>query len=298
MPSRKEGFDLMKTVSVIGGDLRAVTLAKLLVKDGYDVTIFGFEREIDTGTLKAAPALIKALDSEVIILPIPASSDAKTVNAPFAQTPILLDDFFSLIGPSKLVLAGHISKPVAARFDAEGIVCIDYYNREELMVKNAVPTAEGAIEIALQEMPVTLSGPSALVVGYGRIGKILSAILAAMGVKVTVSARRLGDLAWIEASGYKAVHTSMISANMNEYDIIFNTVPSIVLGEEALSCMNPEALVIDLASVPGGVDIEAAKGLNRRVIWALSLPGKTAPISAGKIIKDTICNILNELEVS
>ena len=49
--------------------------------------------------------------------------------------------------------------------------------------------------------------------------------------------------------------------------------------------------------VSGGVDFEAAKEAGVKVIWALSLPGKTAPITAGKIIKDTILNILNELEV-
>lgn len=294
---RKDGFVLIKTVSVIGGDLRAMVLAELLAQDGYDVTVYGFDKDIDIGGMPAAESLSAALESEVIVLPIPASSDGTSVNAPFAENPILLEDFFALIGASKLVLAGHISPTLAAKFDREGIACIDYYNREELMVKNAVPTAEGAIEIALSEMPVTLAGSSALVVGYGRIGKILTRMLLALGADVTVSARRWGDLAWIEAVGANAVHTAKIAANMNKYDVIFNTVPSVVLGEDALAAMNKDALVIDLASVPGGVDLEAAKSLNRRVIWALSLPGKTAPISAGRIIKDTVKNILDELEV-
>ncbi|MBQ7793146.1 MAG: dipicolinate synthase subunit DpsA [Clostridia bacterium] len=288
---------MKKTISVIGGDLRALTLAGLLAEDGYSVRIFGFDKDIDTAGLTKAKNMHDALMAEVIILPIPASSDNVTINAPYAKEQLLLDDFLAMIGATKLVLAGHIPPAVAVRFDREGIAYIDYYNREELMVKNAVPTAEGAIGIALSEMPVTLSGAEALVIGYGRIGKILTKLLTALGAKVTVSARRWGDLAWIEGSGARAVNTAKIADGIELYDVIFNTVPSLVLGENELAAMNKNTLIIDLASVPGGVDLETAKSLKRRVIWALSLPGKTAPISAGRIIKDTVKNILSELEV-
>ncbi len=288
---------MLKTVSVIGGDLRALTLARLLSEDGYKVSVFGFEKDIDTAGLNISKDMYEALGSEVIILPIPASRDDISINAPYAKNPILIEDFLAMIGPAKLVLAGHISPVLAARFDREGIALIDYYNREELMVKNAIPTAEGALEIALAEMPITLFGSKALVIGYGRIGKILTKMLIALGSDVTVSARRWGDMAWIECAGAKTAHTAKIAADIGKYDVIFNTVPSLVLGEEELSNMSDNALIIDLASVPGGVDLETAKSLNRRVIWALSLPGKTAPISAGRIIKDTVKNILCELEV-
>ncbi len=288
---------MKKTVSVIGGDLRTLTLARLLAEDGYSVRIFGFDKDIDTKGHTKAKSLREAVSGEIIILPIPASSDGVTINAPYAEKPLLLEDFFAMIGSTRLVLAGHISPSISAWFDREGIAYIDYYNREELMVKNAIPTAEGAIAIALSEMPVTLFGSKALVVGYGRIGKILARLLVSMGAKVTVSARRWGDLAWIEGAGAKAVNTAKIKDGIGEYDVIFNTVPNLVLGEAELLDMNEDALIIDLASTPGGVDLKTAKDLKRRVIWALSLPGKTAPISAGYIIKDTVKNILSELEV-
>lgn len=287
----------MKTVSVIGGDLRALTLARLLGEDGYKVTVFGFDKNIDAGELPKARSFHDAMSSEVIILPMPVTNDNISINAPYAASSLLLDDFFAMIGSTKLVLAGHINAGLAARFDREGIVCIDYYNREELVVKNAVPTAEGALEIAISEMPTTISGSKALVIGYGRIGKIMSRMLSQMGAKVTVSARKLSDLAWIDSMGYEPIKTTKIIDNADKYDVIFNTVPSMVLGEEELLKINENALIIDLASVPGGVDLEVAKSLGRRVIWALSLPGKTAPITAGRIIKETVRNILDELEV-
>ena len=52
-----------------------------------------------------------------------------------------------------------------------------------------------------------------------------------------------------------------------------------------------------MASKPGGVDLEAAAQLGVKVVWALSLPGKVAPVTAGRSIKTTIYNILHELGV-
>lgn len=71
-----------------------------------------------------------------------------------------------------------------------------------------------------------------------------------------------------------------------------------ILDQEHLLALSDHALIIDLASNPGGVDFDAASAMGRRVIHALSLPGKVAPITAGDMIKDTICNILEEQEVN
>lgn len=138
----------------------------------------------------------------------------------------------------------------------------------------AIPTAEGAIEIAMSETPITLHLSRCLVLGYGRIGKILSKMLAGIGAKVTVEARKFADLALIEGHGYEAIHMNDLKENIGGFDVIFNTIPSMVLDEDTLKKIRKDTLVIDLASKPGGVDFEAAKQLGIRVIWALSLPGK------------------------
>jgi len=294
---RRDLVFLYDTFSVIGGDLRSVTLARLLKEDGKKVKIYGFDKGIDTFGLESAKSLKDALSNEVIILPVPATKDNITVTAPFSDKEIYFDDIFSSLGPFKLVLAGHVTNELLSRFDREGIVLIDYLSREEMKVKNAVPTAEGAIGIAISELPITLSGANILIVGYGRIGKVLLELLKAFSSNITVSARRCGDFAWIESKGARAIKTSDIKDSAKEYDIIFNTVPAMVLGNQELSLIKDDALIVDLASVPGGIDLESAKYLGKKVIWALSLPGKVAPISAGKIIKETVVNILSELEV-
>lgn len=156
---------------------------------------------------------------------------------------------------------------------------------------------EGAIQIAMEELPSTLHGARALVIGYGRLGKLLAHRLSALGAKVSVAARSCADLAWIEAYGYGVEHSGQLEGWLCCYDLVVNTVPARMLDGSVLSDLRPGCLVIDLASKPGGVDFDAASRLGIKAIWALSLPGKVAPVTAGRSIRTTIYNILNELGV-
>lgn len=149
----------------------------------------------------------------------------------------------------------------------------------------------------MEELPISLFGSSCLIVGHGRIAKALMRILRGLGANVTVAARKYGDLAEIEAEGCHAVHIAALAGRVSSADVVFNTVPSRVLTRETLSRLRRDALVIDLASKPGGVDLGAAAEMCIKTIWALSLPGKAAPISAGEIILETIGNCLSEKEV-
>lgn len=158
----------------------------------------------------------------------------------------------------------------------------------------AIPTAEGAVQIAMEELATTIFGLNILVIGYGRISKVLSRLLKSMGANVTVSARKFSDLAWIEANGYQPAHTNDLSGAIEKSQLIINTVPASILNEDLLSKVQKGCLLIDLASKPGGIDFSTANRLGLKTIWALSLPGKVAPITAGKIIFDTMQNIETE----
>ena len=162
---------------------------------------------------------------------------------------------------------------------------------------NEAPTAEGAIELAISETPITIRSSKCLVLGYGKVGKVLAHSLQALGAKTYVAARKYADLAFIESHGCNPLTMRETSTRLGEFDIIFNTIPALILDADELSKIPGSTLIIDLASKPGGVDFEIAKKLGLRVIWALSLPGRIAPVTAGIIIKDTITNILREMEV-
>ncbi|MBO5059503.1 MAG: dipicolinate synthase subunit DpsA [Clostridia bacterium] len=280
---------MKSTIYVVGGDMRQVTVAELLKEEGFAVTTVGLsEDRIDLRELKKA---------EAVIFPIPVSYDNVYINTPLSKRRITISEVLDELSRDCIVLGACISEETERQLQERKLRYIDYYKREELIVKNAIPTAEGAIEIALSEMPITLFKSRVLVMGYGRVGKVMADRLRAMGAIVTVSARKCADFAWIEENRMKPIHTGDLAFVADKFDLIVNTIPAVVLTEDVLGKVRSDALIIDLASKPGGVDFGTAKKLGKNVIWALSLPGKSAPITSGKIIKETIVNILAETGV-
>ena len=174
----------------------------------------------------------------------------------------------------------------------------DFLSRDDFAILNAIPTVEGALELALREMPVTLHGAQALVIGYGRIGKLLCRHLSGLGAIVACAARRDPHFAWMKALGVRPLHTLRLDGALGGFDVIFNTVPHLVLPYARLRELPSRCLLIDLASCPGGIDFKAAERLGLRCEWALSLPGKYAPVSAAIYMRDTLYRILEERGVN
>ncbi len=284
----------IETFAVIGGDLRSAYLAGLLAADGYKVITSGFDSTdlppCVTGCTNPAQAVSLA---DCVILPLPITTDGSTINAPFSRMRITLDQVLNALHQKQLLLGGQVSEVVEKEAESRGLVIHDYFQREELAVQNAVPTSEGAIQLAMEELPVTINGANCLITGYGRIGKTLSRLLILLGANVTVAARKFSDLSWAEAQGCASIEMSQLQ-NAGDFDVIFNTVPVMLFDKDILSGLNKNTLLIDLASRPGGVDFNAAADLQIKTIWALSLPGRVAPKSAGLIIKNTILNMIKE----
>lgn len=282
-------------IAVIGGDNRQGYLADALAKDGMDVIVNGLEKFPGLHKARFLSDTAEAIEqADIIILPVPVSHDGVTVNAPYSYSVIYLSDVLAAAAPDQLILGGKIDPGFRASLADQGLHAIDYLAREELSIRNAIPTAEGALAIAIGETSVTLFGSKCLVIGYGRLGKILAAYLRDLGAQVTVSARKQADLAWILAAGCQPVRTADIYGELGSYDVIFNTVPALILGRRELQKCRQDAVIIDLASAPGGLDYDVAQQLGIKAIQALSLPGKIAPASAALIIKDTILNIIRE----
>ncbi|MBQ8928175.1 MAG: hypothetical protein IJ055_07900 [Oscillospiraceae bacterium] len=283
-----------KRVLVIGGDLRYGYTARALSRH-FDTYALGFTRRVlpfpEVAVLESAAQGVPVCDA--LVLPMPVSDDGVCVNAPLSPQVLPLHSLVPLVREGGTVFGGRFGKAQEV-FDKAGIRTVDYLQEEALSVANAVPTAEGALQILLEEMPRTLCGSRVLVLGYGRIGSRLAHSLHALGARVTVAARRLSDRTHAEAVGCRAVPTAGLAGEVGGFDVICNTVPAVLLTREVLSAVSPDALVLDLASKPGGVDWEAAKALSVRVVWALSLPGRTAPVTAGEIIARTVTDILTE----
>lgn len=281
----------MKNISVIGGDMRQITLCNLLKNDHFSVLAYGMGEYFENSDLN------EIYSSDVIVFPMPVCAGTEFLNAPLSGEEIPVWDILNNLKKPKLVLGGKIPKDICDYLEEREIPYADYLKREELAVKNAVPTAEGAIEIAMGELPITLWGSQCLIIGYGRIARVLARMLRGIGAQVSVAARRYEALAWIEADGYQALPIAQLAREIHKFDVIFNTAPSLVIDRPMLKRTAKDALLIDLASKPGGIDFASAKEENVKVIWALSLPGKVAPLTSGAILKDTIINILTETGV-
>ena len=161
-------------------------------------------------------------------------------------------------------------------------------------IGNAVPTAEGAIQLAMESTDRTINGSRCLVTGCGRIGQLLAVRLQALGARVTLSARRYSGLAWAGAWGFAYLHTGRLSGHLESFDMIFNTVPSLIFDAGLLRELREDCFLMDLASAPGGVDFNAAKALGLHVMAAPGLPGKVAPRTAAAAIRDSIYHIMEE----
>lgn len=102
-------------------------------------------------------------------------------------------------------------------------------------------------------------------------------------------------MAWTKIFGYHSSDIRQLSSNPHPFAdaaVVFNTVPKIVVTAPVLNKMSKKTLIIDVASMPGGIDKAAAETEGIKLIHALALPGKTAPVSSGKIISDGIFGIL------
>lgn len=285
-------------VAIVGGDLRIVKLAIMLAKDNNEVYVFGLENAEDlkdNDNIIQCDTIKKAIQNvDIVIGPIPFSSNGTTLNTPFSEKEITIREMMHVIN-AKVLIAGGISPEVYEMANDEYIEIIDIMKREELAVLNTIATAEGTIQLAIENTNKILHGSEVLILGFGRIGKVLARKLAGLSVRVTCAARKDEDLAWIQAYGHKATNINAIGENLKNFDIIINTVPHLILSEEKLQYVKKECLLIDLASNPGGIDKKAVKERNLKFVWALSLPGKVAPTTSAEFIKETIYNILKEI---
>ena len=277
-------------ILMVGGDRRQLYLASALRQDGLQAG----EALLSRGApdLEEITALAAAADA--VVLGIPALDAAGMIAAPLCPASISPGPLLEAMRPGSLLLGGMLPSWLTGLADRHQVEAVDLAAREDFAILNAVPTAEGAIELAFTQRESTLDGARCLIIGYGRIGRALLPRLQALHARVAVSARKAADLAWIQAGGAECCRYPLTGEKLSQFDVIFSTVPALMLTGELLGGMRRETLVIDLASRPGGVDFDAAGQMGITALPALSLPGKTAPRSAALVIRDTMYQLFRE----
>ena len=280
-------------VTVIGGDARQIEVARALSGFYRKVGVFGHPAPDLPDSVELVSDLPRAIaDSKIIILPISGMNDGGLVRSYQVDEFIDFGRYFQLLTAKTLLVTGRLPLKwlqIAAEMRVD---VLQYAEDDEIAVLNSIPTAEGAVQIAMEELPITIHGSTVVVIGFGRVGTTTARVFKSLGARVIVSARRRALLARAIELSLDTVYQRDLVTVLPSADIIINTVPVQVLGEEELAKVRPEALIIDLASPPGGTDFEEAKRLKLKAILAPGLPGKVAPKTAGIILASAIPKLI------
>ena len=283
-------------IAVLGGDDRELILASELVTLGATVTVIGFPRE----RLKHGAFISKTVEdgltgAEVAILPMVGTDIRGYIRAVYTEERLQLTEkaLQGMAKPAMLIIGS--ARPFLKEWTNKlGITLIETGEMDDVAILNSIPTAEGALQIAMQETKTTIHGSQVMVLGFGRVGTTLGRTLKALGASVSVVSYDQGELARAYEMGCQRVPLSYLADNLNRIDIVFNTIPASVLTSEILRRMSPDTLIIDLATAPGGTDFEAANEYGIKALLAPGLPGKVAPIMAGRVLAEVVPRLIEE----
>ena len=279
-------------ISIIGGDMRQIYLANLLFDKVKEVRVFGVNSvKLDAGINRYDNILDAIGGAHIIIGPIPFSTNNTTIKSNLYNKDIYIEELFMAMDSSQTLISSNFSENVKKIANEYKINIIDLNEFNEFAILNAIATAEGAICDAIGNSEINLHSSKALVLGFGRCGKILANKLKGMEVKLSVAARKKEDLAFIEAYGYEPLELKQMDAVIDEFDFIFNTIPKLVIDESLLYKLKKDCTIVDIASAPGGVDFETAENLGLKAILSLGIPGKVAPKTSAEIIYKIISNL-------
>ena len=271
----------METISFIGGDDRNFFLSKMFDEDSQ-VYLYGLKEDnIDLNNCLS--------NSKYIVTSVPFSVDDEHIYAPLSNKSIsikeLTDNAFN-----KTIICGNIKKQFKDALEGKNNTVVDIMKNEELSIKNSVPTAEGIVKIIIENTDITIDNSNIAILGFGRVGKKTAELLKSLKANIFCFDIKEEEVANIHLCGYNVLND--ICESLKKMDVIINTVPELIIDKEHLNYINKDSLILDVASKPGGVDFNYATENNYKVIHALGLPGKIAPRTSAKYIKEMLENIV------
>ncbi|MGE5549322.1 MAG: dipicolinate synthase subunit DpsA [Bacteroidota bacterium] len=291
MPASLAGL----TVAVIGGDLRQAAVAAEVARLGGRVRTYALPESTEPGVTGAGSLTEALAGANVVVLPISGVNRDGGVNTLPGLPVVKLDpEFWRALLPGTLIVAGSLPKEAKRHVEAGGHRLVEYAEIDEIAILNSIPTAEGALQLAMEGLPITIHGCCCFVLGLGRVGLTTARLFKAVGADTWVAANRPALKARAHEMGCRSVGFCDLPGEIGRADLVVNTVPALVVPRELLVLTKPSVYLIDLASAPGGVDFEAAAALGRRAKLALGLPGKVAPESAGRILSATLPAIIQK----
>ena len=282
--------------AVLGGDRRSAVRCRLLLQDGHRVSAYALEKAELPKEVPGALCIQSAVyGADAVLLPVPAERGG-FLNTPLSSEQLSMKELTDSLWRGQLMIGGKLSEDSCLSAVKAGLQVEDIMQRADFAAGNAALTAEGAAELLMAESEKSIWRSDILVCGWGRIGKILSTRLKALGAEVCLCARNSGDRALAGCIGYKTIGFSQLESRSGEFDFIINTVPERVISRAALCCCESGSIIMELASAPGGFDRNLAENIGLRVIHAPGLPGKCAPCTGAELIKEAVYRTIAEQE--
>lgn len=280
-------------IAIAGGDRREETFCQLMVEKDYRVKLLS-ETPLAGGNVDCTESVVELLDgSDIVYAPLSGADDNGYLKSVLISDMVRLDEhFFKIMEPGALFMMGSVKSPVKELLRRLHINYVELTDLDELAILNAIPTAEGALKIAIEETPYTLFQSNVLIFGLGRVGLTLAWRLKLLGASVYVVTRNRAAQARGQDLGLNMLEYSELPGCLSWMDIIYNTVPAPIITEDYICQLSRESLIIDLASAPGGTDFEAAAKYKIRALMVPGLPGRVAPETAGRTLAQVIPGLI------
>ncbi|WP_077212214.1 dipicolinate synthase subunit DpsA [Bacillus dakarensis] len=282
---------------IFGGDSRQIEVAKMAAAKGTEVMLVGFDQASDEDIQKWKMTVSDVDFSQVdaMLLPVSGVDDDGKVHASFSDGDLFLTKEFFQSTPERCVIYTGIETPYLKQLiSSTNRKLVPLFVRDDLAILNSIPTAEGVLKLAIEHTEFMLHGSKVMVLGYGRVGKTIARIFSGVGANVTVASKHHDEMARVLECGLTPIHLKELENEVRTVDICINTIPHLILTPAVLTNMSQNALIIDVASKPGGTDFQYAEKIGLKTLWALGLPGKVAPKSAGEIIGKVVVGLLEE----
>ncbi len=284
------------SLAVIGGDDREIYLIPELQRLGAEIIGLGLEKSTLGNSIEHATSFKELMaKADALLFPMFGADERGLVKAKYSNTPIFLDkEVLESIPPGVSLVIGFARPALKKAAQNLNIKLLEIANRDEVAILNSIPSAEGAIQMAMEATNITIHSSESFVLGLGKCGTTLVHMLKGIGARVTAVARKPADLARAVEMSVNAIDFEQLEEKIGSAEIIFNTVPSLILQRDLLEKMSREAVIIDLASIPGGTDFEYAQMLGIKAQLAPGLPGIVAPKTAAKILAEIYPAIILE----
>jgi len=281
----------------LGGDARQIEVIRKCVELDATVSAAGFdqwERPCEGVSLEIMSAELLS-NADILVLPTVGCDNEGHIKALFSSQQLqLLEEHVAALPHHCTVFTGIANEYLRQLCMKHTLKLTELLDRDDVAIYNSIPTAEGALVIAIQNTSFTIHGSKSIVLGMGRTGFTMAKSLKGLGASVKVGVRKQEHFARAEQMGWQPFMTDNILHHVSDADLIFNTVPSLIITAEVLSRIPRHAVIIDLASAPGGCDFRYAERRGIKAILAPGLPGIVAPQSAGIIMANALVQSISD----